>query len=101
MTTYEIPLKPENQRLTVLIGETNYNLRVMWCAASETWVLDISDSNDVPILHGVNLVSGADLLSQHEHLGIGVKMFCGSDGDLLRPPGAADLGITSHLWIEQ
>lgn len=101
MSTFEIPLRPQAQTLSVLLGETIYNLRIIWVDAPDTgWLMDISDANGEALLTGVPLVAGADLLEQYRDLGFVGKLFCGTDGDLLTPPTYGNLGVTAHLFYE-
>ena len=100
--TFEIPLRPQAQSLTVQLGTTVYNLRLVWLdVPMGGWLLDINDANGNPILCGVPLVTGVDLLAQYPDLAFGGKLFVGSDGDLTQVPGYSDLGVTSHLWWSQ
>lgn len=102
MTTYEVPLTPANQELTIQLETQVYNLRVTWLGseADPCWILDISDDAGNPILSGVPLVTGVDLLEQFPDLGFEGRLFCGHDGDLTENPLYTDLGDTSHLWWE-
>jgi len=97
--TFEIPLRPEAQIVSVQLGATIYILRLIWVDNPEAgWLLDISNADGEALLTGVPLVAGADLLEQYPDLGFGGKLFCGSDGDLLTPPRYDNLGVTAHLW---
>lgn len=101
MNYFEIPLAPEPQRFTVTLSGIDYRLTVQYrLAGGAGWVLDIADSNDVPLVSGIPLVTGGDLLAPYRHLG-----FTGA----LRVQGASypddvptyeDLGIGSHMyWV--
>ena len=98
MTTYsEIPLIPAPQTFTARLQGVVYNLRVTWCVPSQTWVLDISDIDDAPIILGIPLVTGADLLEQYAYLGIGGQLFVVCDAGPDAVPTYHDLGVLSHL----
>lgn len=102
-TTFEIPLQPRNQELTVLLGETYYRVVVVWNDSNDgnaCWVMDIFKEDGTPVLQGVPLVSGGDLLDGLDYLEVPGKLFCGHNGDLLDPPKYGDLGSTSHLYWE-
>lgn len=68
---YEIPLTPEPQRFSISIGATTYNLRFCWNENDiGGWFMDIADDNENPILMGIPLVTGSNLLEQFAYLGI-------------------------------
>jgi hypothetical protein len=110
MRFYEIPLSPEPQRFSIALGGRTRRLRLGWNAAEAAWLLDIavaarrqgrladSDSSDneeddTPLLAGIPLVAGADLLAQHAHMGLGGELWV--EGEL--PPGVSSLGVESKL----
>jgi hypothetical protein len=100
MTSYEIPLVAGNQTFTVSLGEIEYRMRLVYRDAIDGgWVLDISDEEGTAILLGLPLVTGADLLAQHRHLGIGGggALWCISTGDADAVPTWDNLGDLSHL----
>lgn len=70
MTTYVIPLVPTPHKFTVQLGGTTYGMRLYWCQPAECWVLDLSDAQGVPVVLGMPLVLGVDLLGQYKHLGL-------------------------------
>lgn len=101
-TTYEIPLAAQPQTLSATFpnGQT-YQLRLIYqFNADDCWILDISDNLGNPLLQGVPLVTGADMLAQYAYLGFGCKMFCATDGAPDTPPKWWNLGQTAHLYIE-
>lgn len=103
-TTYEIPITPaSNQTFAVTLGDTVYRLTLQWRAAIEAgWVLDIAAEDGTALASGIPLVTGADLLAQHRHLGIGGggALYVATDGDQDASPTFESLGATSHLyWV--
>jgi hypothetical protein len=98
MTTYEIPLSGASQTFqTVLKGKT-YTFTVIWRDFISQWLLDIADAQGRPILNGLPLVTGTDLLGQHEHLGLGFGLHVVSDVDPDAMPTYDNLGTGSHLY---
>jgi hypothetical protein len=95
-----LPLKPYPQRLVTQLGSISYNLRTRWSNASNCWMMDIADEDNVPIVGSIPLVTGADLLEQYRYLAIG-----GGGGlysySTIGPPDAVagflDLGVTSFV----
>lgn len=100
-TAYEIPLSANPQTLAVTLAGVPYNLRVLWNADpnADCWVLDIYDVNDNPIVTGIPMVTGEDLLSQYAYLGIGGSLYVQTDNDTLAVPTFTNLGSTSHLYF--
>jgi hypothetical protein len=97
--SFEIPLTPTPQLFSVQLGTTTYNMTLLWRDDPEQgWVLDIADSQDNPIVSGIPLVTGADLLAQYEYLNFGGQLIVQSDSDPLSVPTFTNLGQTSHLY---
>lgn len=102
MAVFEIPLSPKPQTLfTTFPNGITYSLRLIYqFTPNDCWLLDIGDSLGKPILCGIPLVTGADLLAQYAYLGFGCKLFVTTDGDPTTPPKFWNLGVTAHLWLE-
>ena len=100
MAVYEIPLSAEAQTFRIQLAGVTYRMTLRWTAASEGgWVLDISDSTDVPVVQGIPLITGADLLAQYRHLGFSGSLVVQTDYDPDTTPTYANLGSTSHLYF--
>ena len=96
---FEIPLQPAAQTFRVSLAGVTYTMTIVWRNdALAGWVLDIADAQAVPIVQGIPLVTGADLLAQYAYLGIAGKLIVQSDGSNLAPTYAS-LGATSHLYF--
>jgi hypothetical protein len=98
---YTIPLTAAAQTLTIALGGVTYNLTVLYRSAPQGgWFLDIADQNDVPIVRGVPLVAGADLLAQYGYLQFGGKLGVYNVSAPNDPPTYANLGTDCLLyWI--
>ena len=98
---FEIPLKggtPSFQ--TVSLGGVRYQLFVHWCDPLGTWVLDLADQLGNPLVSGIPMVTGADLLAQYAYLSFGGALVAQSDFDWTEPPTFDNLGQTGHIyWI--
>lgn len=94
----EIPLTPEPQTFSIMLGSTVYELTFTY---RNGWLLDIADASSNPILSGIPLVCGLDLLAQYQYLGIGGALVVLSDGDGLTPPTFDNLGQSCHLYFVQ
>ncbi|MNB62554.1 hypothetical protein D3C81_47690 [compost metagenome] len=100
MQINEIPLSPDNQQFRILLGDTTYTLRVIWRDGAG-WIMDVMDSGAAPILTGVPLVTGANLLSQYPQLGINGALVVVTDIGAPDDPTKTNLGAYSHLIFVQ
>lgn len=100
-TFYEIPLTPDPQRFTVTLSGVDYRITVQYRAAGGAgWVLDIADTTNGPIVSGIPLVTGVDLLGQYRHLGFAGRLWVQGAADPDDVPTFEDLGIGSHVfWV--
>jgi len=96
----EIAVQPRNQSMTVELAGETYRLRILWNTTLGRWHLDIDDAAGAPLVHGITLVTGSDLLAQHRHLGFPGSLYCGRDGAIEDAPGYGDFGTSSHLWFQ-
>lgn len=100
MAFFEIPLTPQPQKFSIQLGQVTYNMRVFWCdAPTGGWVVDINDSDDIPIINGVPLVTGANLLEQLDYLNIPGQLIVQTDFDVNAVPTFGNLGVQSHLYF--
>ena len=100
MAVYEIPLSPRPQTMAIALGGAVYRLRFFFANVCEAgWALDISDAGGNPLICGIPLVAGDDLLAQYPDVGIAGRLFVRSD-DPATPPGFADLGVSFHVYFE-
>lgn len=97
-TAYVMPFNSSPRRFSVFLNGTEYVVSNRWNAMSNSWIMDILSVNGVPILTGVPMVCGADLLSQYEYLGIGGAMIAQTDNAPSQPPAVDNLGSTSQLY---
>ena len=98
MSIHRIPLTPTPQRFNISLANKGYRLTVRWNAAPEGgWYLDIaSPDNGEPILSGIPIVTGVDLLGAYEYLNFGGSLVCWS-GDSDAAPTFENLGIEKQL----
>lgn len=99
-TRYEVPLQAFAQRLSVRFPNTSYVIVVKWNTPAECWIADFYDLVNNPVLRGVALVTGADLLEQFAYLDFGGALIASSDFDPSAVPTYADLGTTGHLFLD-
>ncbi|WP_246875456.1 phage baseplate plug family protein, partial [Pantoea ananatis] len=77
--------------------KTTYSMRILW--RGNCWVLDLYNSSGEPLILGVPLVSGTNLLEQHQHLQLGFALAVACDNPQQEYPTQDDLGSASHLYI--
>jgi hypothetical protein len=101
MTAYEIPLTPQAQTLAIALAGVTYNLTLQWRSVDALggWVLDIADVNNNPLLLGMPLVTGTNLLAPFAYLGIAGALYVLTDGNALAVPTYANLGTLAHLYF--
>lgn len=99
MSAFEIPLIAAAQSFSVTLVGVTYSMKVRWCVPSACWILDIADTNDVPIVSGIPMITGADLLEQYGYLGIGGMLFVQTDNDTNAVPTYDNLGSLGRLFF--
>lgn len=97
-TPYEIPLSPEPQRFTIQLSGTFYQLTVRWNIPASAWVLDIANEDGDPMIAGIPLVTGVNLLEQYAYVGIPGELRVQTDTDKNAVPTYANLGTLGHLF---
>jgi hypothetical protein len=99
-TVVGIPLSAQPQTFTVVLEGATYGIRLYWLVPAQCWVIDLSDASGNPLINGIPLITGTNLLTQY-------RRYVGPPGQLLvisdhLPPDAVpnftDLGITGHLF---
>lgn len=100
---FEIPLSGTNQTLSIVLNGVVYVLRLIFCDTTDEtacWILDINDQDSNPIVCGIPLVTGADMLEQYKYLNFGFILYCFTDGNLSANPTFSNLGTTAHLQFQ-
>ena len=99
MSAYEIPLTPQPQSFSIDLLGTEYRLTLAWCGQHEAWMLDIATTGGLPIVQGIPLVCGVDLLGQYAYLGLPGKLYVQDLSDVDSPPNFDNLGVNSLLFL--
>ena len=99
MTAYAIPLIAGPQTLSIALAGKTYALKVYWNVPLGLWIMDIASQAGTPIIGGIPLITGADLLEQYEYLDLGGKLYAQTDTDALLPPTYDNLGSTGNLYF--
>lgn len=99
VTSYEIPLEPSAQTFQIALAGVVYSMTLWWSSASNCWNISIADSNQVPIIDSIPLVTGVDLLGPFAYLDFGGQLVVQTDHDSGAIPTYANLGSTSHVYF--
>jgi len=100
MSMYELPMTDTpSQEFMCEIGGTNYLFRIQLNVRGDLWTMDVSSSDDEPILQGVSLTLGVDLLS-NERFTDGLVFLVDYTGKNQGPTGdnLADYGL---IWSDE
>lgn len=98
-TAYEVPLSSKAQEFVISLNGTSYKLTFTWNRALSNWVMNMAKEDGTPVLCGVPMVTGTDLLAQYQYLGIGGALVVQTDYDPAATPTYENLGTDSHLYF--
>ena len=98
-TIFEVPLSPQAQTFLITLAGVQYQFSVIWNSFSQCWILDIDLPDNTPVVTGIPLVPGLDLLSQFKHLNFGGSLVVQSDGNPDAVPTFSNLGLQGHLYF--
>jgi hypothetical protein len=98
-TAYLIPLQPTNQTLQVTLGGKQYTLTMRWNEMAEAWTLDIADAEGSPIVTGISVITGVDLLAPFAYLNFGGQLVAQTANDTTAVPTMQNLGSSGNLYF--
>lgn len=98
-TAYMIPLQATNQQLQITLAGVLYTLTVRWNDITQAWQLDIGDSNNNPIVTGIPIITGTDLLAPFAYLNFGGQLIAQTTNDTDAVPTFTNLGTTGNLFF--
>jgi hypothetical protein len=99
---YAIPVQQSTpQNFQILLGGVSYRLSLYYQNVPQGgWTLDIADVSDNPILQGLPLVTGANLLAQYGYLNFGGALWVQTYTDPDAVPTFENLGGDAVLyWV--
>lgn len=97
---FKVPLTPAPQTFNIALGGITYQLTLMWRESDPSgWFLDFADDSNNPILQGVPLVTGADLLAQYDYMGWGGSLLVQGSPSPDDEPTFTNLGLLSHVYF--
>lgn len=102
MAAFEIPLAGVAERFSIALAGTTYRLTVQWREAPlGGWFLDIADARDTPLISGLALVFGVNLLEPYAYLRIagGAALYIVSNDGGDSAPDFTNLGAGRKLIL--
>lgn len=98
-TPYEIPLTSKAQNFLIDLASTTYSIYLFWNVAVSCWMINLNDASGNPIIQGIPLVTGADLLAQYSYMNLGGALIVQTDFATDDIPTLSNLGAESHLYF--
>jgi len=94
----EIPLNSGPERFGLAINGVNYRFRTGYANADGSgWYLDISHDDGSPLISGMALVPGTNLMAPYSYMGLNFALLMTSEsGD---PPLFGELGTACRLYV--
>lgn len=100
MATFEFPLSPNAQQMTVPIGDRELTFRFAWSDSPDGgWFVDISTLDGAPLVRGLPLTAGENVLQQFGYLGIGGAIYVQTDADPFVEPTYDNLGLNGRVFL--
>lgn len=100
MSVFLIPFLPaQPQTLQVSIGGVTYTMKIRFCIPAQCWMLDLSDVSGNPIIQGIPLITGTDLLSQYAYLDLGFSLLVQTNNEANAVPTFANFGTQGLVYI--
>lgn len=81
------------------LGAKSYVLVLSWNHIANSWNLDIADYNNNPLINGIALVAGLNLLEQYKYMNFGGVLFAESLAAPFIPPTYENLGKEGKLYF--
>lgn len=91
---YEIPFNNGNQKFNIRLGSVQYKLQLIY--RTEQWYLDIFDTAENPLIVGLPMLVGDNLLVQHQHIIKGALYVLNTNED--ESQAFSDLGTNIKLY---
>lgn len=97
---YEIPLSGAPERFEIEIAGNNYKMRIKWNDYLNRWCMDISRTDDTPLIRNLAMVAAENLLEQYEYLGFNFALYMQVDGKPYADADFTNLGTDARLLVE-
>lgn len=97
MAIQEIPLTADNQHFSVILAGATWRISIIW--RDFYWIMELHNDRGGPVISGIPLVTGVDLLAQYAYMDLGFKLVVVCDDSTQDYPTKTDLGGRSHLLV--
>lgn len=100
LNVFVIPFSSNPQTFSCALSGVELKFTSKWNAQVGLWFIDIARAkDDSPLVTGLPLVTGCDLLAPFRHLGLQGHIFCNNDSDLADPPTLENLGTDCKVYF--
>jgi hypothetical protein len=101
LSVFQIPLTNIPQVFNIQLGGKVYTMTCKYNDAVDAgWTLDFVDGiTSEPIVFNIPMITGANLLSGLDYLGIGGSLIVYTDGNDFAVPTLNNLGVESNLYF--
>ena len=86
-----------SQTFSSTLNGVNYNFSIIWRGTE--YILDLLDTNKNPIICGIPLVPGVDLLAPYKYLNLGFSLSISNTTNPMQEMTYSDLGITTQVLV--
>lgn len=95
----EVPLSPKPQTFAIQLAGVSYNMTFRFNSMMDCWVLDLMDASKAPVVSGIPVVTGLDLLAPYRYLGVGGALIAQTVNDPTAVPTFDNLGKTGKVYF--
>lgn len=99
MSAFPMPVSPTAQSFFIQLVNISYKITLRWNAVAVCWIMDIADAEEVPLVQGIPIVTGIDLLAPYAYLGIGGGMVALTEGNPDAVPTFENLGSGGDVFF--
>lgn len=99
MSAFPLPVSASAQTFFVQLDNLTYKITLRWNAVAVCWVMDIADFEEEPMVQGIPIVTGTDLLAPYAYLGIGGGIVALTEGDPDAVPTFENLGTGGDVYF--
>lgn len=99
MSSFPLPVSATAQSFFVQLVNVTYKITMRWNTVALCWVMDLADSEEVPIVQGIPVVTGTNLLAPYAYLGIGGGIVALTEGDPDAVPTFENFGSGGDVYF--
>lgn len=99
MSAFPLPASATAQSFFIQLDNISYKITLRWNAVAVCWVMDIADFEEEPMVQGIPIVTGTDLLAPYAYLGIGGGIVALTEGNPDAVPTFENLGNGGDVFF--